>query len=88
MSAGRPDTSTEAGLWPAKKPLKWRKMARAILGSAEGNSMRLKAFKSRAWELAKQRGALDKAAALQEMLGILAVSKQFELGPQRISLAA
>lgn len=66
--------------------MKWRKIAREVLSTAESRSMRLKAFKGRAWAVAAAKGAENRRHSLQEMLGVLSSSRQFSVSKAVIAL--
>ena len=69
------------------KPLKWKKISRAILEAAEGSVLSLKTFKARAWEVGKVKGAGSKKQSLQDVMAVLSKSKQFKLSESTVRLA-
>lgn len=65
-------------------PMKWKKIAKAILTLAHGSELPLKTFRGRAWEVALVKGLTDKKAVLQQMMESLTASKQFVVGKKTI----
>jgi hypothetical protein len=65
-------------------PMKWKKIAKAILTSAHDSELPLKDFRARAWEVALVKGMTDRKAVLHQMMKSLTASKQFVVGSKTI----
>lgn len=70
------------------KPLKWRKIVRAILESRENSSLAERDLHARAWEIAALKGAGSKAESMLKLKKILKSSKQFVLSKGVVTLAS
>lgn len=84
---GLDNSGERTGTQPRQKQLKWKKISKAILQSTEDCCLPIKAFKARAWEVARAKGATNRKEAMQEVLTILENSKQFTIDGSTVLLS-